>query len=155
MLAVARSIGDDQIEGVFPRPKVTYFPVKKEIKLIIGSDGLFETLTYQEVGKFVQQNKIWSNKNLSCEFLKKANATGISDNITAMVASLLLDADLFHAKENYRRKKVDEWRVIRMVMSIAINGFGRIGRFVLRAALKRDNIQVVAVNDLVSPENLA
>ncbi|MGR3951444.1 MAG: type I glyceraldehyde-3-phosphate dehydrogenase [Chlamydia sp.] len=40
-------------------------------------------------------------------------------------------------------------------MRIAINGFGRIGRFVLRAALKRDDIQVVAVNDLVPPDNLA
>jgi glyceraldehyde 3-phosphate dehydrogenase len=37
---------------------------------------------------------------------------------------------------------------------IAINGFGRIGRLVLRNALK-SNIKVVAINDLVSPDNLA
>jgi len=35
-----------------------------------------------------------------------------------------------------------------MVVKIAINGFGRIGRLVARAALRRNNIQLVAVNDL-------
>jgi glyceraldehyde 3-phosphate dehydrogenase len=38
---------------------------------------------------------------------------------------------------------------------IAINGFGRIGRLVLRLALKRSDLQVVAINDLVPPDNLA
>lgn len=35
-----------------------------------------------------------------------------------------------------------------MATKIAINGFGRIGRLVYRAALKRDDIEVVAINDL-------
>ncbi len=38
---------------------------------------------------------------------------------------------------------------------IAINGFGRIGRLALRNALKRSKVQVVAINDLVPPDNLA
>lgn len=42
-----------------------------------------------------------------------------------------------------------------MVKRIAINGFGRIGRLVLRTALGRPNLQVVAINDLVPPDNLA
>ncbi|MDE3045830.1 MAG: type I glyceraldehyde-3-phosphate dehydrogenase [Verrucomicrobiota bacterium] len=42
-----------------------------------------------------------------------------------------------------------------MVKRIAINGFGRIGRLVLRNALKNPALQVVAVNDLVPPDNLA
>jgi len=42
-----------------------------------------------------------------------------------------------------------------MTTKVAINGFGRIGRLVLRAFLGRKNIQVVAVNDLVPPSNLA
>jgi len=42
-----------------------------------------------------------------------------------------------------------------MVKRIAINGFGRIGRFVLRSALNRPDLQVVAINDLVPPDNLA
>lgn len=42
-----------------------------------------------------------------------------------------------------------------MVKRVAINGFGRIGRLVLRVALKSSKIQVVAINDLVPPDNLA
>lgn len=38
---------------------------------------------------------------------------------------------------------------------IAINGFGRIGRGFLRAAWGRPEIEIVAVNDLTTPENLA
>lgn len=40
-------------------------------------------------------------------------------------------------------------------MKIGINGFGRIGRLAFRAAVKRDNIEVVAINDLVEPDYLA
>src|SRR3990167_4914048 len=42
-----------------------------------------------------------------------------------------------------------------MVKRVAINGFGRIGRLVLRRALESRKIQVVAINDLVPPDNLA
>lgn len=42
-----------------------------------------------------------------------------------------------------------------MAIRVGINGFGRIGRLVLRIALKRSDIQIVAINDLVSPDNLA
>jgi len=40
-------------------------------------------------------------------------------------------------------------------LKVAINGFGRIGRLVLRAAITNPNIQFVAINDLVPAENLA
>ena len=44
-----------------------------------------------------------------------------------------------------------------MTLKIGINGFGRIGRGVLRAAIARgrDDIEVVAVNDLAAPDHLA
>ncbi len=42
-----------------------------------------------------------------------------------------------------------------MVVKVAINGFGRIGRLFLRQALKNRNIEIVAVNDVVPPDNLA
>lgn len=38
---------------------------------------------------------------------------------------------------------------------IAINGFGRIGRTIMRIAKQRGHYDVVAVNDLASPEQLA
>ncbi len=40
-------------------------------------------------------------------------------------------------------------------MRIAINGFGRIGRIFLRNILNRENIQVVAINDLADSHTLA
>ncbi|NER14009.1 type I glyceraldehyde-3-phosphate dehydrogenase [Leptobacterium flavescens] len=40
-------------------------------------------------------------------------------------------------------------------VKIGINGFGRIGRLVLRAAVKRNDIEVVGVNDLLDVNHLA
>ena len=34
------------------------------------------------------------------------------------------------------------------MIKVGINGFGRIGRFVFRASMNRDDIQVVGINDL-------
>ncbi|WP_371379276.1 type I glyceraldehyde-3-phosphate dehydrogenase [Thalassotalea aquiviva] len=38
---------------------------------------------------------------------------------------------------------------------IAINGFGRIGRLVLRQSMHRDNLEVVAINDLIDVDYMA
>ena len=40
-------------------------------------------------------------------------------------------------------------------IKIGINGFGRIGRMVLRASLERDDIDIVAINDLLNIDHLA
>ncbi|MGE4234218.1 MAG: type I glyceraldehyde-3-phosphate dehydrogenase [Bacteriovoracia bacterium] len=40
-------------------------------------------------------------------------------------------------------------------IQVAINGFGRIGRKVLREILNKPNIKVVGINDLTSPETIA
>jgi glyceraldehyde 3-phosphate dehydrogenase (phosphorylating) len=42
-----------------------------------------------------------------------------------------------------------------MSVRVGINGFGRIGRLVLRACLGRDDLEVVAVNDLTDARTLA
>jgi glyceraldehyde 3-phosphate dehydrogenase (phosphorylating) len=42
-----------------------------------------------------------------------------------------------------------------MSIKVGINGFGRIGRNVLRASLNDSNIEFVAVNDLTDPKTLA
>lgn len=41
------------------------------------------------------------------------------------------------------------------MIKIGINGFGRIGRLVMREVMQRDDIEVVAVNDLVDVDQLA
>ena len=40
-------------------------------------------------------------------------------------------------------------------MKIGINGFGRIGRLAFRAAIEREGVDVVGINDLVDPEYMA
>ncbi len=41
------------------------------------------------------------------------------------------------------------------MIKVGINGFGRIGRMVFRAAAKRDDIEIVAINDLLDVDYLA
>ncbi len=42
-----------------------------------------------------------------------------------------------------------------MAVKVGINGFGRIGRNIMRAAMDDDSIDIVAVNDLTNAETLA
>lgn len=42
-----------------------------------------------------------------------------------------------------------------MAIKVGINGFGRIGRLVFRAASMRNDIEIVGINDLIEPEYLA
>ncbi len=42
-----------------------------------------------------------------------------------------------------------------MTVKVGINGFGRIGRMVYRAAYQRDDVEFLAVNDLTDPNTLA
>ena len=42
-----------------------------------------------------------------------------------------------------------------MALKVAINGFGRIGRMVLRAGLSSQEVEFVAINDLTDPATLA
>ena len=42
-----------------------------------------------------------------------------------------------------------------MTIRIGINGFGRIGRLAFRQAVSMDDVEVVAVNDLIDVDYLA
>ncbi len=42
-----------------------------------------------------------------------------------------------------------------MTIRVGINGFGRIGRFVFRASVERDDIEVVGINDLLDVDYMA
>jgi glyceraldehyde 3-phosphate dehydrogenase len=42
-----------------------------------------------------------------------------------------------------------------VAVKIGINGFGRIGRLAFRAAMERDNVEVVGINDLIDVEYMA
>ena len=42
-----------------------------------------------------------------------------------------------------------------MTTTVGINGFGRVGRAFMRRALERDDLEVVAVNDVTDARTLA
>lgn len=42
-----------------------------------------------------------------------------------------------------------------MAINVAINGFGRIGRLVMRLLTKHNNVNIIAINDIVPADNLA
>ncbi|MEE8300046.1 MAG: type I glyceraldehyde-3-phosphate dehydrogenase, partial [Desulfatiglandales bacterium] len=42
-----------------------------------------------------------------------------------------------------------------MTTKVGINGFGRIGRMVFRAAYRRDDVELLALNDITDPNTLA
>ena len=42
-----------------------------------------------------------------------------------------------------------------MAIRIGINGFGRIGRLVFRAAINQDDVTIVGINDLLDVNHLA
>ena len=44
-----------------------------------------------------------------------------------------------------------------MAIKVGINGFGRIGRMVFRAAVQnfKDDIEIVGINDLLEPDYVA
>ncbi len=42
-----------------------------------------------------------------------------------------------------------------MAIKVGINGFGRIGRLVFRAAVGNPNIEIVGINDLITPDYMA
>ena len=42
-----------------------------------------------------------------------------------------------------------------MTIKVGINGFGRIGRFVFRAAAQRTDIEIVGINDLIDIDYMA
>ena len=42
-----------------------------------------------------------------------------------------------------------------MAIKIGINGFGRIGRLVFRAATQRDDVEIVGINDLIDVDYMA
>jgi glyceraldehyde 3-phosphate dehydrogenase len=52
-------------------------------------------------------------------------------------------------------KLIYEYRGGRQMLKVGINGFGRIGRNVFRAALNHPSIEIVAVNDLTDAASLA
>ncbi|GAB6867823.1 type I glyceraldehyde-3-phosphate dehydrogenase [Bacteroides rodentium JCM 16496] len=59
------------------------------------------------------------------------------------------------SKQKFIFKHYKTLKSLNKMIKVGINGFGRIGRFVFRAAMKRNDIQIVGINDLCPVDYLA
>ena len=59
------------------------------------------------------------------------------------------------SKRKFIFKHYKTLKSLNKMIKVGINGFGRIGRFVFRAAMKRNDIQIVGINDLCPVDYLA
>ena len=64
-------------------------------------------------------------------------------------------ADISYTSSNFAISNFKLQNFVMSTVKVAINGFGRIGRLVFRQIYNMQGIDVVAINDLTSPEVLA
>ena len=72
-------------------------------------------------------------------------------NFVPQVVSRAKGMLLLHEKDSVNQFNETNNKMIK----VGINGFGRIGRFVFRAAQKRSDIEIVGINDLLDAEYMA
>ena len=57
--------------------------------------------------------------------------------------------------DTHQKQEISLTKRNNKMIKVGINGFGRIGRFVFRAAQKRSDIEIVGINDLLDAEYMA
>ncbi len=89
-LAVARAIGDHNIVGINPRPKITAYPlanIHPGSHLVVACDGLWDVASTRQVVQAVNRPDITAHQ-LAHEITAAAYAAFSKDNLTVMVAKL-------------------------------------------------------------------
>ncbi|OMJ67338.1 hypothetical protein SteCoe_35525 [Stentor coeruleus] len=89
-LAITRSIGDARYKDfLIPIPyfKTTKMSVE-DIALVIASDGLFETLSPEQVGAIVREKQEHQPSQIAETLAAEAIDSGSKDNVTVMVIKL-------------------------------------------------------------------
>ena len=91
VLAVARSIGDHDVIGVNPRPKITVYPlslIQDKSHLILTCDGIYDVSSTRQVAAAVRDHKDQSAAELAKNIVYSAYQVGSSDNLSALVVKL-------------------------------------------------------------------
>ena len=85
-LAVARAIGDKNVLGVVPDPKITDYPLNFKY-LVLACDGLYDVATTDEVGAAIKEmhDKGESPENMAKRLVQTAIQRGSSDNVSVIV----------------------------------------------------------------------
>lgn len=90
---LARSIGDLDEAGISARASITSFPLHDEPTwLIIGTDGLFDTLSSDDIGYLVQRLQPIGAEELVTSLVEASFASGSEDNISALAVSFSPEA---------------------------------------------------------------
>lgn len=85
-LAVARAIGDKNVLGILPDPKITDYPLNFKY-LVLACDGLYDVATTNEVGAAIKEmhDKGESPENMAKRLVQTAIQRGSSDNVSVIV----------------------------------------------------------------------
>ena len=84
----ARSIGDLDVPGLTPRGKVQRIRIHPSATAIVGCDGVFENLSYLQVGKKCQDLLSNPQVHVAGELALYAYKMGSPDNISCIVAQI-------------------------------------------------------------------
>ncbi len=105
---------------------------------IIGSDGIFVGMT--SFGASAPYKELYKKFGITAEAIAARGANQTWEDVT----------DDYMCRGTSCRGRLNEPGAIKMTVRVAINGFGRIGRNILRAIAEADrkDIEVIAVNDL-------
>jgi serine/threonine protein phosphatase PrpC len=86
---IARSLGDFGGKGLSPQGKVQRFPLHPPATVIMGSDGLIETLSYIDIGCTCQDFLSTAGENIAAEVAQYVYSWGSLDNISCTVVQIL------------------------------------------------------------------
>eukprot|EP00239_Pterosperma_sp_CCMP1384_P002834 CAMPEP_0197846552 /NCGR_PEP_ID=MMETSP1438-20131217/3432_1 /TAXON_ID=1461541 /ORGANISM="Pterosperma sp., Strain CCMP1384" /LENGTH=416 /DNA_ID=CAMNT_0043458241 /DNA_START=64 /DNA_END=1314 /DNA_ORIENTATION=+ len=120
------------------------------------------TATFVSVPKTVSRAAVTSERKSAQSVCMRASAPKVQKASVSIAStkslrqSLSLNATSARVSVVTKAVAVDPEAITTPKIKIGINGFGRIGRLVMRVALARDDMEVVAVNDpFIDPEYMA
>lgn len=90
-LGVARAIGDHNVTGVSPKPKITVLPlsmVPSQSHLILTCDGVYDVASTRQVAEAVKTHKNQSVTELAKNIVYSAYQAASEDNLSALVIKL-------------------------------------------------------------------
>jgi serine/threonine protein phosphatase PrpC len=85
ILAMTRAVGDQTVEGITARMKITHFPLTKPTTFIIACDGMFENSTSKEVANAYRNIEQKKSEDPAGKLIQYAFTRGSLDNISAII----------------------------------------------------------------------
>lgn len=91
-LNVARAVGDKNISGISPKPKITVYPLSEVQNgyLVLACDGLYDVTSTNEVSEAINQmdQQGFSVQTMAKHLVYSAIMSGSGDNVSVMIIKL-------------------------------------------------------------------